>query len=309
MLCLCPGEAAIRGTGMRVGLLSFVLALGLAGCLPHPVPPGTPPGPTEPEAGPDRAQHWWVPVLPYANGSGSFLLDTMIYRPPGPGPFPLVTINHGVPGDKRRLRATEPAYQAAAHWWVTQGYAVAVPLRRGIGLSQGEFAESTDTCDAADFARVAFVAAADIKGVARYLAAEPFIDPHRIVVAGQSVGGFAGLAVAADPPPGVIAVVDFAGGIGGYGDGTICGGRDGLIEAARQLGLRAKLPTLWLYAANDQWFGAVARPMFEAYRAGAKPPVRFVALPPFGPDGHATLYRADPAVWGSAVAAFMATVR
>jgi dienelactone hydrolase len=242
-------------------------------------------------------------------GSATFRLETMVYRPAGPGPFPLVMINHGVPGDKSRLRATEPAYQVAAHWWVGQGYAVAVPLRRGVGGSQGEFAESTDTCDAADFARVAFVAAADIKGVAQYLASQPFIDPRRIVLVGQSVGGFAGLAVAADPPPGVVAVVDFAGGIGGYGNGDICGGRDGLIEAARQLGLRAKVPSLWLYSTNDRWFGAVAWPMFEAYRAGAKPPASFVALPPFSYDGHATLYRADPSVWASAVVAFMATVR
>jgi dienelactone hydrolase len=294
--------------GRRFGLLACVLALGLTGCLPHPPPPGTQAGPAEAEAGPDRAQSWWVPVRPYADGA-AFLLETMVYRPLGPGPFPLVLINHGVPGDKSHLRATKPAYEAVAHWWVGQGYAVAVSLRRGIGRSQGEFAESTDTCDAADFARVAFVAAADIKGVVRYLSAEPFVDSHRIVVVGQSVGGFAGLAVAADPPPGVVAAVDFAGGIGGYGNGDICGGRDGLIKAARQLGLRARIPTLWLYAANDHWFGAVARPMFDAYRAGAKSPAGFVALPPFSTDGHATLYRADPSVWGSAVAAFMARVR
>jgi len=294
---------------MRVRWLLCILALGLAGCLPQPAPSGTRAGPAEAEAGPDRAQLWWVPVQPYRDAGSRFLLETMVYRPAGPGPFPLVTINHGVPGDKRRLRATEPAYQTAAHWWIAHGYAVAVPLRRGIGRSQGEFAESTDNCDAADFARVAFVAAADIKGVARYLETEPFIIPNRTIVVGQSVGGFAGLAVAADPPPGVVGIVDFAGGIGGYGDGTICGGADGLIEAARQLGLRAKLPTLWLYAANDQWFGPVARPMFDAYRAGSKLPVTFVALPPFSYDGHATLYRADSDVWGSAVAAFLATLR
>ena len=294
---------------MRIGLLAWVLALGLAGCLPGPAPPDTLAGPAGPETASDRAQLWWVPVHPYSNRDDAFLLETRLYRPVGSGPFPLVTINHGVPGDKLRLRATEPAYQAVAHWWVGQGYAVAVPLRRGIGRSQGEFAESTDTCDATDFARVAFTAAADIKGVVRYLATEPFIDPHRTVIVGQSVGGFAGLAVAADPSPGVVAAVDFAGGIGGYGDGDICGGADGLVEAARQLGLRAKIPTLWLYSANDQWFGAVARPMFDAYRAGSKPPASFVALPPFSYDGHATLYRADPSVWASAVAAFMATVR
>lgn len=290
-------------------LLAWVLGLGLAGCQPHPAPPDTLAGPSAVETGPDRAQMWWVPIRPYPNQPTTYLLETRLYRPPGPGPFPLVTINHGVPNDKRFLRTTEPGFEAAAHWWVGQGYAVAVPLRRGVGRSQGEFGDSTETCDAVDFGRVAYVAGADIKGVADYLGRQPFIDPRRIVIVGNSVGGFGALAVAADPPAGVTAIINFSGGVGGYGDGTICGGEAGLIETARQLGLRAKLPTLWLYSANDHYFGTVARPMFDAYQAAAKAPATFVSLPPFGYDGHATLYRADPAVWASAVIAFLASVR
>ena len=294
---------------MRTGLLALILGLGLAACQPLPAPPETQAGPAAPETGPDRAQLWWVPIRPYANRDTTFLLETRLYRPPGPGPFPLVTINHGVPNDKRFLRRTEPGFEAAAHWWVGQGYAVAVPLRRGVGRSQGEFGDSTEVCDADDFDRVAFVAAADIKGVAEYLGRQPFVDPHHIVIVGNSVGGFGALGVAADPPDGVIAIINFSGGLGGFGDGTICGGEGALIETARQLGLRAKLPTLWLYSTNDQYFGAVAQPMFDAYHAASKAPARFVALPPFSFDGHATLYRADPDVWASAVAAFLATVR
>ena len=291
---------------MRIGLLALISGLGLAACQPLPAPPETVAGPVAPESGPDRAQSWWVPIRPYANQDTTFLLETRLYRPPGPGPFPLVTINHGVPNDKRFLRMTEPGFEAAAHWWVGQGYVVAVPLRRGVGRSQGEFADNHEDCTVEDFVSGAYVAAADIKGVAAYLNQQPFVDPHHIIIVGNSVGGFGALAVAADPPPGVTAVINFSGGLGGFAKGTICGGEASLIETARQLGLRAKLPTLWLYAANDQYFGAVARPMFEAYHAAAKPPASFVALPPFSYDGHATLYRADPTVWASAVTAFLA---
>jgi len=296
---------------MRVGgLLAVVLGLALAGCMPSPPPPGTAAGPAEPErpVDRDRAQLWWVPVRPYLDTSATYLLETMVYRPPGPGPFPLVSINHGLPVDKTRLRATRPGFESAAHWWVERGYAVAVPLRRGFGRSQGELAETAGFCDAEDFDTDAYIAAGDIKGVIRYLAAEPFVDPHRIVIVGQSVGGFASLAVAADPPEGVVAVIDFAGGIGGYGNNEICGGQKTLIEAARRLGERAKLPELWLFATNDRWFGRVAKPMFAAYRAGTKAPIDFVELPPFEFDGHATLYRADPEIWASAVSAFLDTV-
>jgi dienelactone hydrolase len=296
---------------MRLRILPvFALAMALGGCLPSPAPPETPSGPAgaEADAAGDRAQLWWVPVQPYGNTDRTFLLETMVYRPEGAGPFPLVTINHGLPVDKSRLRETRPAFERAAHWWVGHGYAVAVPLRRGVGRSQGDFVETTGDCTADDFTRRAYLAALDMKGVARYLATQAFVDPHRIVIVGQSVGGFASLAVSADPPPGVVAVVDFAGGIGGRGNGEICGGAAGLIDSARQLGARAKAPELWLFAANDRWFGAFAQPMFEAYRAGTKVPVGFVGLPPFGTDGHATLYRADPDVWGPSVEAFLQTV-
>ena len=294
---------------MRMGLLAGVLGLSLAACAAgSPAPPETVAGPAGPEAAADRAQLWWVPVRPYTDSDATFLLETMIYRPTGPGPFPLVTINHGLPADKWGLRSVRPGFEAAAHWWVEHGFAVAVPLRRGVGRSQGDLAEWSEDCRTDDFVQLAYISALDMRGVVGYLARQPFVDPHRIVVVGQSVGGFGGLALAADPPPGVTAVIDFAGGVGGYGDGEICGGADRLVEAARQLGRRAKLPELWLFSENDQWFGAVAKPMFEAYRAGAQAPIRFVQLPPFGRDGHGTLYRADPAVWGTAVMDFLKTV-
>ena len=294
---------------MRMGLLAGILGLALGACATgHPAPPETLAGPAGPEAAGDRAQLWWVPVRPYVDSDATFLLETMVYRPAGAGPFPLVTINHGLPADKWGLRAVRPGFEAAAHWWVAHGYAVAVPLRRGVGRSQGDLAEWSEDCRVEDFLHLAYVSALDIRGVARYLAGQSFVDPRRIVIVGQSAGGFGGLALAADPPPGVVAVVDFAGGVGGYGNGKICGGAGPLIEAARQLGQRAKLPELWLYSENDRWFGAVANPMFEAYRAGTRAPIRFVTLPPFGDDGHGLLYRADPAVWASAVTDFLATV-
>ncbi|HEV2673206.1 MAG TPA: CocE/NonD family hydrolase [Aliidongia sp.] len=294
---------------MRRGLLAGILALGLGACAARqPAPPGTIAGPAGPETADDRAQLWWVPVRPYTGRDEAFLLETMIYRPAGAGPFPLVTINHGLPADKWNLQLVRPGFEIAAHWWVTHGYAVAVPLRRGVGRSQGALAEWAEACSADDFVHLAYVSAIDMRGTVAYLAKQPFVDPSRIVVVGQSAGGFGGLALAADPPPGVVAVLDFAGGVGGYGNGEICGGADNLIEAARQLGQRSKLPELWLFSENDRWFGAIAKPMYEAYRAGARAPVGFVALPPFGDDGHGTLYRADPAVWAAAVTDFLKTV-
>jgi len=46
--------------------------------------------------------------------------------------------------------------------------------------------------------------------------------------------------------------------------------------------------------------------MFEAYRANARAPITFVDLPPFESDGHSTITRGDPALWGPAVVKFLA---
>jgi hypothetical protein len=59
-----------------------------------------------------------------------------------------------------------------------------------------------------------------------------------------------------------------------------------LVVAAGRYGSTARIPTLWLYAANDSFFAPdLARKMFDAFvRAGGR--AEFVALPAFGSDGH-----------------------
>jgi hypothetical protein len=66
--------------------------------------------------------------VPVDGGAEHILLETAVYRPSGPGPFPLVTINHGKP---RRgaidPSAMRPGFDAAAHLFIDLGFAVAVP--------------------------------------------------------------------------------------------------------------------------------------------------------------------------------------
>ena len=52
------------------------------------------PGPVDIPLGADNKQLWWIPI---GTGAEQSLLETTVYRPSGPGPFPLVTINHGKP--------------------------------------------------------------------------------------------------------------------------------------------------------------------------------------------------------------------
>ena len=95
-------------------------------------------------------------------------------------------------------------------------------------------------------------------------------------------------------PPGVVAAINFAGGGGSFAPGRICSGEDRLIAASGKLGAGDRIPELWLYAANDQYFAPpLTHAMYDAYHATAKAPVTVVELPSFGADGHLTLSRGD----------------
>jgi dienelactone hydrolase len=266
------------------------------------------PGPAEVPLGPDNKQLWWVPI---DAGSEESLLETTVYRPSGPGPFPLVTINHGKPRpDGTDPSAMRPSFGAAAHWFVDRGFAVAVPMRRGYGLSSGPISDTAGPCSDRDYFATALKTAADMEGVVAYLRKQMFVDRNRVVVVGQSYGGLGALGVAYDKPEGVIGIVNFAGGAGSNRPGEICSGRERLIAAVGRLGEHNLLPQVWLYAENDHYFEpSLAHAMVEAYRAGSRASVTFVDLPPFGEDGHFTFARGDPAIWAAPVDRYLANLQ
>jgi hypothetical protein len=84
-------------------------------------------------------------------------------------------------------------------------------------------------------------------------------------------GGLGALGVAYDKSPGVVGIINFAGGAGSIRPGEICSGSERLIAAVGRLGEGNLLPQMWLYAANDHYFEpSLAHAMVEAYRAGSR---------------------------------------
>ncbi len=265
-------------------------------------------GPAGPPLGPDNKQEWLVPITTPATGSHIFLLETVVYRPTGDGPFPLVTINHGKPrGGEAVARTMHPGYFPAAHWFVDHGFAVAVPMRRGYGSSQGDIGDVAGDCGHRDYFTSALLTATEMKGVIAYMQRQSFVDPKNVVVLGHSWGALGALGVAYDPPRGIVGIINFAGGGGSFAPGQFCAGADRLIADIARLGTADDIPEVWLYAENDHYFAPpLARAMFEAYRAKARAPIAFVDLPPFDDDGHFTIMRGDPKIWAPAVDKFLA---
>lgn len=278
--------------------------IALLGCTEPSTPTG--PGPQGTEGWEMREQIWRVPVPARRGAAEAVLLEATLFRPPGEGPFPLAIFSHGQPGDPAgRRRMVRPRYPLASRFLVDEGFAVLLPTRRGFGASEGEFLGGTDGCQRIDLENNADTAANDILAVRDWAVANmSFLRGDRLLLAGQSAGGFGSLAAIGRPDASVAGVVNFSGGLRA-GDGQSLGGgycegwQDRLVLSMERLGSRAPakaVPTLWLYAQNDLYFGfGLAPRMHEAWqRAGGQ--ARFVEIASAARDGHG--FVDDPATVG-----------
>src|SRR2546430_5219613 len=149
---------------------------------------------------------------------GGYTVAATILRPEGPGPFGAVILNHGVPvSDKERAGASSSDLLASAAVFAQHGYVVVLPLRRGFGATGGEFAEYTGSCSHPDYLGGEQAAAEDVMAAYEYARALPYVDPHRMILAGHSAGGMVALFTAGvRQPEGLVAVLAFAAGRGGH---------------------------------------------------------------------------------------------
>jgi dienelactone hydrolase len=250
-----------------------------------------------------------VVQIPLWPGAQPHALVATAYWPPGDGPFPLVVLNHGSPANGA-MRARMGRYRVLnrINLFVERGFAVIVPMRRGYGATGGDWAERYGSCDNADYRMAGQEAAADVLATLRYAQSMPGIDSSRIILAGQSAGGFAVLAAASAQPAGVRAVLNFSGGRGGNPatrPGEPCA-PDRIADALRYFGRTTRVPSLWQYADNDRFFAPRhVRDWFAAYRdAGA--PSTLIMHPALGEDGHRPFSSADGMpLWTAAMDAFL----
>jgi len=263
------------------------------------------PGPQDVEGKQSRRQVWLVPST-----DPSELMRTTVLRPPGDGPFPLLIMNHGTTMSAPQ-RADFPMleFEAAALWFVNQGFVVAAPQRTGHGETGGLFFESQRLCEVAHFRAAGLAAAGNILATIDYMLTQPFVQQSKVVVLGQSAGGWSSLALASLNPPMVRAVIDFVGGRGGHFEGKPNNNcqPDHLVEAAGKFGSTARIPTLWIYLENDTFFGpALSKRMVAAWRA-AGGAAEYHLLPSFGEDGHFFIHHPDAVpIWAPIVKEFLA---
>jgi dienelactone hydrolase len=228
-------------------------------------------------------------------------LQVTLLTPDGSGPFPLAVLNHGAsgeqpPSDMPRYRNTFSAF-----YFLSRGYAVAMPMMRGFAGSEG-----TPNFHGCDYERSGLEDARDIRAVIDGLSHRPDIDTARIVVGGQSFGGWNTLALGALGAPNVKGLVVFAGGM----TASNCADTDqSLIATARLFGGRTRTPSIWFYGDNDRLFApATWRAMYARYNAaGGK--AELVAFGRFRDDAHQMLsYRNGLEIWTPKVDAFLGQI-
>ncbi|MBV9633837.1 MAG: dienelactone hydrolase family protein, partial [Methylobacteriaceae bacterium] len=232
-------------------------------------------------------------------------LEALLVKPVGPGRRPLALINHAA------TRGTEDLSQLTARQMLPElevfarrGWAAVTVMRRGYGSSGGMWAESYGPCTSPDYLSSISEAAADLRAAVAALSTRPDIDASRIISVGASSGGFATVALTADPPPGLVAGISFAGARGSPSSDHVCN-PDALVATFKSLGERSRVPMLWVFAENDHFFSpALAERMRQAFVAGGGN-VTFVETPAFGDDGHFLFSPAGMPIWAPIVDRFL----
>jgi carboxymethylenebutenolidase len=183
--------------------------------------------------------------------SNSQVLHGVIYKPPGPGPFPAILFNHGsAPGmlSKDAFDALGPVF--AGRGWVFFG-----PYRRGQGLSasagpyigdQIAEAKKSGGMPAGAAAMVRLLETDHLNdqlSALAWLSKQSFVQSGRIAVAGNSFGGVE--AVLGAERGGYCAAIDSAGGAQSWSMAP------GLQEVMLRAVRNSRTPIFFFQAAND----------------------------------------------------------
>ncbi len=233
-------------------------------------------------------------------------LEAVMVRPKEAGPHPLAVLTHGTPREASDRAGMSPWQMLPqAREFARRGWTTVIVMRRGYGDSGGGYDEDARACSRRpDYYDSGKESAKDLRESIAYLSKLPDVDPSRIISVGISAGGFATVALTADPPPGLVAAISFAGGRGSRSPDEVCNPGD-LIHAFRAFGGKSRIPMLWVYAANDHFFGPqIAESFYQAF-TGAGGKATFIHAAAFRKDGHGLFSLGGILLWTPMVDEFL----
>ena len=249
--------------------------------------------------------------VPVRNDDGSTTtLVGRVCRPAGDIPAPVVIIAHGSPPSAadRPAEALADCGDEAPSWFLRHGFVVVQTLRRGYGVTGGDWAESYGSCSNPDFFHAGLQTARDIAATVDAATALPYARPVGAVLVGQSAGAWGTLAYGSELHPKIAALVAMAPGRGGhrYGQPNENCAPDRLVDAAGRYGASSQSGILWVNTANDSYFDPdLVLAMQAAFRksGGRLTPAH---LGSYDRDGHRLFFGDGGSdLWGPVIEAYL----
>ncbi|WP_061027233.1 alpha/beta hydrolase [Bradyrhizobium sp. CCH5-F6] len=236
------------------------------------------------------------------DGKRPITLEGTFYPPSGHGQAPLAILTHGSDIGRNQLRSW--SFSTEAHWLHDNGFAMLALMRRGRGSSEGINGEETfgraNDGSLIDVSAGVAEAVEDLESAIAFGRTLPGVKPGKVLLAGQSRGGFLAMHYAGLKPGEVMGVVNFSGGWYPYGPVTTS------YYANAGRGAGPEVTQLWLYADNDRLYKEeLIREYHQAFVA-AGGSVRFELLRGVPGDGH--LLRLYPERWRSIADEFLASL-
>lgn len=248
---------------------------------------------------------------PFVEQGRPVFLEVVVFEPLTPGPHPTVVFHHGSTGNGSDPALFTLTYtnEGVAQFFVSRGFQVAFPQRRGRGKSDGVYDEgfnperSAYSCfqgpALAGFER----ALLDVEVAVGYVRSRARTDASRLLSAGVSRGGVLALAHAGLRQGLFEGAVNFVGGWLGEG----CGDAVVVNRSAFARGATFDRPTLWLYAENDSFYSlAHSRGNYDTFRTAGGLGTFFTYTRASGLNGHFVIN--DPSLWTADLDAYLRAV-
>jgi dienelactone hydrolase len=238
--------------------------------------------------------------------AGSHGLEAFMVRPDDDQAHPLALLTHGTPreaDDRRQITAL--TFVPQAREFARRGWTTVIVVRRGYGTSGGSYAEDARACSSRpNYYGAGKESAKDLRASISYLSNVAHVDVSRVLSVGVSAGGFANVALTADPPANLVAAISFAGGRGSRRPDEVCNPYE-LVRAFGEFGRTSRVPMLWIYAENDHFFGPqIAASFYEAFtHSGGK--ATFIRAAAFRRDGHGLFSSGGIPLWTPMVDGFL----
>lgn len=234
-------------------------------------------------------------------------LEAVMVRPNDDLAHPLVLMTHGTPRDAdKRREITALSFVPQAREFARRGWTTVIVVRRGYGTSGGSYAEEARACSRRpDYYLAGKESAKDLRVSIEYLSGVAHVNASRVVSVGVSAGGFANVALTADPPPNLVAAISFAGGRGSKSPDEVCNPYE-LVRAFGEFGRTSRVPMLWVYAENDHFFGPQLAAAFHAAFTKSGGEAEFIQPAAFGKDGHGLFSNGGIPLWTPLVDDFLA---